>query len=136
MASQLSRWFRTIYFVMFIVSLLYILSITDSDLYDLAAIARLINLLDYFIAILELLATALATAAVVAALSIFDLISRSFTIPFTDIRIGIGTALPTQAQNTMASSISSIAATIFPNSTFLHIPNADPVQVVFELLNV
>ncbi|MHA2032617.1 MAG: hypothetical protein ACW99Q_24875, partial [Candidatus Kariarchaeaceae archaeon] len=129
MASSLSNTFRVVYFIAFIISFIFVLSIIDDELYNLDAIASLVNFLDYFIALIEAFIFFLTDLAITLANSIYSIFAVGFTIPILDIRI-FGSFVDTTEVFLFGKLV---AQSIFPNSSIYREPIGDPIA---ELLGV
>ncbi|MHA2033382.1 MAG: hypothetical protein ACW99Q_28760, partial [Candidatus Kariarchaeaceae archaeon] len=131
MGSSLSNTFRIVYFIAFIFSFIFVLSIIDDELYNLDAIASLINLLDYFIALIEALIIALVGVAIAIANSIYVFFANGFTIPFIDLKIFGSTV-----DYSVLANGQYVAQSIFPNSSIFRQPLGDPIAELLAVYGV
>jgi hypothetical protein len=132
MASSLSNTFRIVYFIAFIFSFIFVLSIIDDELYNLDAVASLINLLDYFIALIEALIIVLVGLVITIANSIYAFFANGISIPFTDLKI-FGSTVD---YSSVLANGQYVAQSIFPNSSIFRQPLGDPIAELLAVYGV
>ena len=136
MASTLSHGFSVTYFIIFLFMFFFVFTSVSSQLYN---INRLFNLLDYLIAIPEIILYYLAPAVVYLAEIIYYVFTLQFKIPFTTFytpNLLDWHNLNPGAVSSITTNAGYIAQTIFPHSVLFTQPNIDIVNEILAVYGI
>ena len=133
MGSQLSNTFKISYAVLFIFAFIFVYSNIDmTHLYDFT---KLLELLDYLLAILMVILSLTGASIIIIVDSITQLIgNRSLILPYTNIVLfNLHVNTPPVGQN-YGTTINNILLAIFPRSQINF--TGDPIQLVTDFIQV